>query len=346
MARQLRLEKIGFHHIINRGVERRTIFIDNEDYKKFLEIIDESRETYAFTIHSFCLMSNHYHFLLELQEENLSLIMRQINSRYSIYFNNKYKRVGPLWQGRFKSFFVYDENYLTSVIKYIEHNPIKANLTQEIGQFPWAMSSKKVNLECLDFELIDSIDLQQKLNTEELQKIDALFTAKLKIVDNKILKKTKKEIYNYFEKNIATAIDPRTIRLKKPDNLSMVAFLAKVQNINVKYKKEEKIVIDERTGTVVSGIGIQVSPIIITHGDITIKIEPRKVMPKGKGQVNMGDGVKIAVNKNELNIKEKNITIANITRALHKLGASPKDIISIIENIKRAGAINAKLEII
>ncbi|WP_331773975.1 flagellar basal body P-ring protein FlgI [Sulfurospirillum sp. 1612] len=155
-----------------------------------------------------------------------------------------------------------------------------------------------------------------------------------------------KTLNTYFEQNVATAIDPRTIRLKKPDNLSMVAFLAKMENVNVKYEKEEKIVIDERTGTVVSGIGIHVSPIIITHGDITIKIEPRKVMPKGKEQVNLGDGVKIAVNQNELNMKEKDITIANITRALHKLGATPKDIISIIENIKRAGAINAKLEII
>ena len=198
MARQLRLEKVGFYHIINRGVERRTIFIDSEDYRKFLEIIDESRETYSFKIHSFCLMSNHYHFLLELQEENLSLIMRQINSRYSIYFNNKYKRVGPLWQGRYKSFFVYDENYLSSVIRYIEYNPIKAKLTQHIGQFPWAMSSKNINFECFDFELMDSIDLSKEPSVEELQKVDELFAAKLKIEDNKILKKTKKELSDYF----------------------------------------------------------------------------------------------------------------------------------------------------
>lgn len=155
-----------------------------------------------------------------------------------------------------------------------------------------------------------------------------------------------KALNKYFDNDVATAIDPRTIRLKKPDNLSMIEFLAKMLDVNVKYEKEEKIVIDERTGTVVSGIDIHVSPVIITHGDITIKIEPRKIMPNDKQQVDIGDGVKIAVDRNELNMKENDITIANITRALQKLGAKPKDIISIIENIKRAGAINAKLEII
>ncbi len=155
-----------------------------------------------------------------------------------------------------------------------------------------------------------------------------------------------KALNSFFKQKVATAIDPRTIKLKKPQDMSMVEFLAKTQNVEVMYQKEEKIVIDERTGTIVSGVDIHVSPVVITHGDITIKIEPRKVMPKGKTEVNMGDGVKIAVNQNQLNIKNGEITIANITRALHKLGAKPKDIISIIENIKRAGAINAKLEII
>ncbi len=155
-----------------------------------------------------------------------------------------------------------------------------------------------------------------------------------------------KALNTLFDGRIATAIDPRTIRLEKPQDMSMVEFLAKVQNANVDYKQEEKIVIDERTGTVVSGINIHVSPVVITHGDITIKIEPRKKLPKNKNDVNMKDGVKIAVNENQLNMDNNEITVANITRALHKLGAKPKDIISILENIKRAGAINAKLEII
>jgi flagellar P-ring protein precursor FlgI len=155
-----------------------------------------------------------------------------------------------------------------------------------------------------------------------------------------------KAINKFFDEKVATAIDPRTIRLEKPQEMSMIEFLAKVQNLDVDYQIEEKIVIDERTGTIVSGINIHVSPVVITHGDITIKIEPRKTIVNAKNDINMNDGVQIAVNQNQLNMKNKEITIANITRALHKLGAKPKDIISILENIKRAGAINAKLEII
>ncbi len=155
-----------------------------------------------------------------------------------------------------------------------------------------------------------------------------------------------KALNKYFDEDVAVAIDPRTIRLKKPQNLSMVEFLAKTLKVDVDYTKEEKIVIDERTGTIVSGINITVSPVVITHGDITIKIEPRKNITENKNDISLNDGVNLAINENQLNIQDDKITVANITRALHKLGAKPKDIISIIENIKRAGAINAKLEVI
>ncbi len=155
-------------------------------------------------------------------------------------------------------------------------------------------------------------------------------------------------INEYFQEDIAVAIDPHTVRLMKPASLSMIEFLAKTLEVNVKYQKEEKIIIDERTGTIVSGINIKVDPVVITHGDITIKIAPQvKIDEKEvENDLNMRDGVYIGANENLLNIEEGKITISNLTRALHKLGAKPKDIISIIENIKRAGAIRAKLEVI
>jgi len=150
-----------------------------------------------------------------------------------------------------------------------------------------------------------------------------------------------------FGEEVAVAIDPRTIKLKKPESMSMVEFLADTLEIDVAYEKAERIVIDERTGTVVAGVNIKVDPIVITHGEITLKIEPSNTLPKADANnVDMKDGVVIGVNNNTLNIKRGNVTIANITRALQKLGAVPKDIISIIEAIKRAGAIRAEVEII
>ncbi len=126
----------------------------------------------------------------------------------------------------------------------------------------------------------------------------------------------------------------------------MIEFLAQALKVDVRYEKEEKIIIDERTGTVVSGINIEVSPIVITHGDITIKIEPRDELMGGGKVVNMNDGVEIGIEANQLNIRKGKITVANITRALHKLGAQTKRYyLYITTNIKRTGAINAKLEI-
>jgi flagellar P-ring protein FlgI len=154
------------------------------------------------------------------------------------------------------------------------------------------------------------------------------------------------ELNGNFGKKIAIATDSRTIKLMKPEHLSMVEFLAKTLDVNVKYEKEEKIIIDERTGTIVSGVNIKVGPIVVTHGNITIKIESSPNLDADTTSVDIGGNVKIAANENQIKIKEESMTVANVTRALSKLGAKPKDIISILENIKRSGAITARLEII
>ncbi len=154
-----------------------------------------------------------------------------------------------------------------------------------------------------------------------------------------------KGLNEYFQEDIAVAIDPRTIRLMKPASISMIEFLAKTLEVDVFYQKEQKIIIDERTGTIVSGIYIKVDPVVITHGDITIKISPSNIL-KNEDGINMKEGVNIHPNENLLHVEKDEVTVANLTRALHKLGAKPKDIISILQSIKRAGAIRAKLEVI
>ena len=135
MARLPRIDLAGFHHVINRGVERREIFIDKEDYDAFLTLLCQQCVTYEVDVHSYCLMSNHYHLLIETHQENLSKFMRAINAQYAAYFNRKYKRVGHLWQGRFKSWFVTDEAYLYTLIKYIEYNPLKAKMIKTLDEY-------------------------------------------------------------------------------------------------------------------------------------------------------------------------------------------------------------------
>ncbi len=153
----------------------------------------------------------------------------------------------------------------------------------------------------------------------------------------------------FYKEHVAVAVDSRTIRLKKPEKLSMVEFLAGIGEVSIDYSAKQRIVIDERTGTVVSGVDIEVEPVMITHGDITIKIEERESLPaigkEGTAQ-NMGQNIQIRAQQHAVITKPGAATVANLARSLKKLGATPKDIISILEAMKNAGAIHADLKII
>ncbi|HHD78291.1 MAG TPA: hypothetical protein ENK98_01425, partial [Epsilonproteobacteria bacterium] len=109
MARRPRIELAGYYHIINRGIDKMNIFRHKDDYEYFEELMCFQMKSYGITLHNYCLMSNHYHLLIETSTDNLSKFMRQLNMSYAIYFNKKYKRVGHLWQGRFKSWYLTDE---------------------------------------------------------------------------------------------------------------------------------------------------------------------------------------------------------------------------------------------
>lgn len=184
MPRKPRIESVGYYHIVNRGVEKRDLFLCDKDFLKFLALIEEYEKTYRFAVHSYCLMNNHYHLLIQTFDTNISLIMKQINYNYTIYFNKKYKRTGPLWQGRYKSWYIYDERYLHTLIKYIEQNPIKAGLTRRVGEYKWASS------------VSDEIPLSH----DELLDIEKLHSAKLKKEKDGIKKQKSKTLSNYVQK--------------------------------------------------------------------------------------------------------------------------------------------------
>ena len=155
-----------------------------------------------------------------------------------------------------------------------------------------------------------------------------------------------KAINDFYSTQTAVAMDPRTVKLKKPENKSMIEFLAEVQEIDMDYKPKSKIVINERTGTIIAGIGIELKPIIMTHGDITIKIKEQSNPDQPEGSMVVDDNLVIGLNENELYTKNGTTTVANLVRSLQKLGATPKDIISILEAMKSAGSISAVLEVI
>lgn len=154
-----------------------------------------------------------------------------------------------------------------------------------------------------------------------------------------------KAINNFYSTQVAVAMDSRTIKLKRPKNKSMVEFLAEVQELDINYKVRDKIIINERTGTIIAGIGIKIKPIVLTHGDITIKINEEDKAQKPKGSMSVDNNLVIGLNENEVYTKKGTTTVANLVRALQKLGATPKDIISILEAMKKAGSISAELKV-
>ncbi len=153
-------------------------------------------------------------------------------------------------------------------------------------------------------------------------------------------------INTFYNTQVAVALDPRSIRLKRPENRSMIEFLADVQEMDTAYKSKSRIVINERTGTVIAGVDIFIQPVVITHGDITIKILSQETLLQPAGSVTVDKDLVIGLNENELYTKKGTTTVANVTRSLQKLGATPKDIIAILEAMKSAGAIVADLEVI
>ena len=157
MARKDRLQYAGYYHVINRGVERRKVFLHPDDFEQFMMYMGNMLETYGITLHSYCLMTNHYHLLLQTHEENLSEAMKYLNGHYSMYFNRKYKRSGHLWQGRFASYYLYDEIHAWSVAKYIERNPIQANMVKAVEAYPYQSFYQWKHKEAHDGLLVESM---------------------------------------------------------------------------------------------------------------------------------------------------------------------------------------------
>ena len=129
MARPLRIHYPGaYYHITCRGNERKNIFLDDQDYQNFLEKISLSLEIYTVSLLAYVCMPNHFHLLVTTPEGNLSEFMRHFNISYTSHFNHRYRRVGHLYQGRYKAFLIEADNYLLEVSRYIHLNPVRKKL--------------------------------------------------------------------------------------------------------------------------------------------------------------------------------------------------------------------------
>ncbi len=139
MTRPLRLEYEGaLYHVTSRGNAGEQIFSDDRDRGRFLEILGDVVSRYGWICHAYCLMNNHYHLLIETPQAHLSRGMQLLNGVYTQWFNRRHKRVGHLFQGRFKSILVEKDNYLLELARYIVLNPVRAKMVESVCDWPWS----------------------------------------------------------------------------------------------------------------------------------------------------------------------------------------------------------------
>jgi len=215
---RLRVDLAGYHHIINRGVNRCDIFNNDEDKEMFLQIFNKTATIHKVVLHDYCLMDNHYHLLIETTKENLSTLMRTLNANYAKYFNKKYTRSGHLFQDRYKSKYIISENYLYTLIRYIENNPLEASIRDKVSQYPYTLSYLLFNHKtyypcCNESLLIKEFDittlnefLGEPLNQKELQYLKNKTEQKIYKLNNGIKISQLKDFQEHFY-NISTKLD-------------------------------------------------------------------------------------------------------------------------------------------
>jgi putative transposase len=126
-------------HIVQRGHSREPVFFEDQDYATYAHWLKEAGEKYQIFIHAFVLMTNHIHLLLTASEsKNISLFMQYVGRRYVPYINHKYGKSGSIWEGRYKASLVQEDDYFLTVMRYIELNPVRANMVQLPGHYRWS----------------------------------------------------------------------------------------------------------------------------------------------------------------------------------------------------------------
>ncbi len=128
----------GIYHVMSRGINGQIIFKDNEDYEKLIQTIADYKEVCEYEIYAYCLMTNHIHLLIREGKEDLGIVFRRLGASYVYWYNWKYKRNGHLFQDRYKSEPVEDDQYFLTVLRYIHQNPIKAGIESDIAKYSWS----------------------------------------------------------------------------------------------------------------------------------------------------------------------------------------------------------------
>ena len=140
------LSDTGIYHVMVRGINKRAIFKTSGEKEKYLDTIGRMNEEGEFSLYGYCIMDNHAHLLIKEEADSIDLSMKRIGVSYAYYYNNKYDRVGPLFQGRFRSERIETEDYLLSCLRYIHNNPVKAKLAPNPAAYRWSSYNSYISI--------------------------------------------------------------------------------------------------------------------------------------------------------------------------------------------------------
>lgn len=160
----------AFFHVFSRGVAKQPIFLDEQDYQQFLRRLQllKTKKLFDHEIYAYVLMPNHFHLLLQTKKTPLAKIMSSLLTSYSMYFNRKYQRVGPLFQNRFKSKLCDRDSYFLGASRYIHLNPIEAGIATSFDEYPW--SSYQEFFGSKDFFIINREEVSRLIGTSDVDR--------------------------------------------------------------------------------------------------------------------------------------------------------------------------------
>lgn len=149
MPRQARVKSnSGIYHIMTRGINKEQIFKTNIHKKTVIDIVNEIMTDIDFSIIAYCIMDNHLHLLLEINDDNLEILMKRLNIKYAMHYNKVEKRYGHVFQDRFKSEAVEDDKYMLGALRYIHNNPVKAGMVNNILDYKWSSANDYFYSKC------------------------------------------------------------------------------------------------------------------------------------------------------------------------------------------------------
>ncbi len=219
MARLPRLYLPGCaQHVIQRGNNREACFYDEADYKAYLLFLRDAATKYQVAIHAFVLMTNHVHLLVTPSDrQGISRMMQAQGRKYVQYINFTYGRTGTLWEGRYKSTLVDADNYLLTVYRYIELNPVRANMVQHPSEYPW--SSYRSNGLGKSIQLLTPHSMYRqlgKLDTERQRAYRTLLRGKVTERDLKAIREATNKAWALGDDRFKAQIEAKTGRRSVP----------------------------------------------------------------------------------------------------------------------------------